>query len=134
MAAPVNLVVRAVNLKDRKRRPEGGEWEPQISFEIFDHCPNINPQKAYTIDLMTTTLKKDGCSLRTQRVTTKQTEYRSEPKRAKNSTAPANIGHVRYYVGHVRYDLGHVRYFQQQADQKRKIQNPVKRCPKIMKF
>ena len=44
-----------------------------------------------------------------------------------NSTAPANIGHVRYYVGHVRY-------FQQQADQGRKIQNPVKRCPKNMKF
>ena len=56
-------------LKDRKRRPEEGEWEPQISFEIFDHCSNINPQKAYTKDLMTTTLEKGGCSLGTQRVT-----------------------------------------------------------------
>jgi hypothetical protein len=28
-------------LKDRKRRPEEGQWEPQISFEIFDHCPKI---------------------------------------------------------------------------------------------
>jgi hypothetical protein len=32
-------------LKNRKRRPEGGEWEPQISFEIFNHCPKIDPQK-----------------------------------------------------------------------------------------
>jgi len=29
-------------MKDRKRRPEGGgEWEPQISFEIFSRCPKI---------------------------------------------------------------------------------------------
>jgi len=32
-------------MKDRKRRPEGGEWEPQISFEIFGRCPKIKPQK-----------------------------------------------------------------------------------------
>jgi hypothetical protein len=24
-----------------------GEWKPQISFETFDHCPKINPQKAH---------------------------------------------------------------------------------------
>jgi hypothetical protein len=30
-----------VNMKDRKRRPEGGEWEPPISFEIFGRCPKI---------------------------------------------------------------------------------------------
>jgi hypothetical protein len=32
-------------LKDQKRRPEGGEWEPQISFETFDRCPKINPKR-----------------------------------------------------------------------------------------
>ena len=30
-------------LKDQKRRLEGGEWEPQISFEIFGRCPKIIP-------------------------------------------------------------------------------------------
>jgi hypothetical protein len=34
-------------LEGLKRRPEGGEWEPQISFETFDRCPKINPQKAH---------------------------------------------------------------------------------------
>jgi len=24
---------------------KGGEWEPQISFEIFGHCPKIKPQR-----------------------------------------------------------------------------------------
>ena len=81
--------LRQLSLKDRKRRPKGGEWEPQISFEIFDHCPNINPQKAYTKDLMTTTLEKGGCSLRTQRVTTEQTEHRSKPKRANSQKKTA---------------------------------------------
>ena len=117
-------------LKDQKRRPEGGEWEPQISFEIFDHCPNINPQKAYTIDLMTTTLEKGGCSLRTQRVTTKQTEHRSEPKRANSQKKTA----LPLQISDTSGIFGHVRYFQQQADQGRKIQNPIKRCPKNMKF
>jgi hypothetical protein len=32
-------------LKDRKRRPEEGEWEPQISFKIFDRYPKNKPQK-----------------------------------------------------------------------------------------
>ena len=125
-------------LKDRKRRPEGGgEWEPQISFEIFDHCPNINPQKAYTIDLMTTTLEKGGCSLRIQWVTTKQTEHRSEPKRAnsqKKTALPLQISDTSGIMSDTSGIFGHVRYFQQQADQGRKIQNPVKRCPKNMKF
>jgi hypothetical protein len=31
--------------KDRTRRSEGNEWEPQISFEIFGRCPKIKPQK-----------------------------------------------------------------------------------------
>ena len=138
------MIFRPWDLKDRKRRPEGGECEPQISFEIFDHCPNINPQKAYTKDLMTTTLEKGGCSLRTQRVTTEQTEHRSKPKRANSqkktalllqiSDTSGIISDTSGIFGHVRYDLGHVRYFQQQADKRRKIQNPIKRCPKIMKF
>ena len=81
--------LRQLSLKDRKRRPKGGEWEPQISFEIFDRCPNINPQKAYKKDLMTTTLEKGGCSLRTQRVTTEQTEHRSKPKRANSQKKTA---------------------------------------------
>ena len=38
---------------------------------------------------MTTTLEKGGCSLRTQRVTTKQTEHRSEPKRANSQKKTA---------------------------------------------
>jgi hypothetical protein len=32
-------------MKDRKRRPKGGEWEPQISFETLDRCPKINPKR-----------------------------------------------------------------------------------------
>jgi len=93
---------------------------------------------------MTTTLEKGGYSLRTQRVTTEQTEQGSKPKRAnsQNKTAlllqisdtSGIISDTSGIFGHVRYDLGHVRDFQQQADQKRKIRNPIKRCPKIMKF
>jgi hypothetical protein len=52
-------------LKDRKRRLEGGEWEPQISFNIFGLCPKIKPQETNTNTLMTMTLEKGGCSLRT---------------------------------------------------------------------
>jgi len=44
------------------------------AFKIFDHCPNIKPQEENTIDVMIMTLRKGGCSLRTQRVTTKQAE------------------------------------------------------------
>ena len=44
------------------------------AFKIFDHCPNIKPQEENTIDVMITTLRKGGCSLGTQRVTTKQVE------------------------------------------------------------
>jgi hypothetical protein len=36
---------RGLFVKDRKRRPEEGEWELQISFETFDHCPKINPKR-----------------------------------------------------------------------------------------
>ena len=108
----------------------GGEWEPQIYFEIFDHCSNIKPQKAYTIDLMTTTLEKGGYSLKTQRVTTEQTEQRSKPKRANSQKKTA----LPLQISDTSGIFGHVRYFQQQADQGRKIQNPVKRCPKNMKF
>jgi hypothetical protein len=35
------LISLIVLVKDRKRRLKGGEWEPQISFEIFDRCPKI---------------------------------------------------------------------------------------------
>jgi hypothetical protein len=32
----------------KERRPEGGEWEPQISFETFDRRPKINPKGTQT--------------------------------------------------------------------------------------
>jgi hypothetical protein len=36
------------SLKDQKRRPiGGGEWELQNSFETFEICPKIDPQKAH---------------------------------------------------------------------------------------
>ena len=35
---------RSFFLKNRKMRPEGDEWEPQISFEIFARCPKITPK------------------------------------------------------------------------------------------
>jgi hypothetical protein len=35
------VVEEDILLKDRKWRPEGGEWEPRISFEIVGHCPKI---------------------------------------------------------------------------------------------
>jgi hypothetical protein len=44
----INLILEEAiksNLKEQKRRPEKGEWEPQISFETFDRCPKIEPQK-----------------------------------------------------------------------------------------
>jgi hypothetical protein len=37
--------LQALYMKDRKRWPEGGDWEPQISFETFDRCPKINPKR-----------------------------------------------------------------------------------------
>jgi hypothetical protein len=56
-------------VKDQKRRPEEGEWEPQISFETFDRYPKIKPQEANTDTVITTTLEKGGCSIGTQRIT-----------------------------------------------------------------
>jgi hypothetical protein len=43
----IQYVLELEDVKDRKRRPEGVEWESQISFETFDRCSKINPQKAY---------------------------------------------------------------------------------------
>jgi hypothetical protein len=34
-----------VAMKDRKRRSEGGEWEPQIFFKIFGRCPNVTTKR-----------------------------------------------------------------------------------------
>jgi hypothetical protein len=31
-------------LKDQKRRPEGGEWEPQNSCKKFGRCPKVTPK------------------------------------------------------------------------------------------
>jgi len=71
-------------VKDRKRRPEGGEWEPQISFEMFSHCPKItakrkhNPKLKYSSETVTRVSRK---ILRNGRKLTKQTEHESELKR-----------------------------------------------------
>jgi hypothetical protein len=65
-------------VKDRKWRPEGGEWEPQISFKIFGRCPKLKSQEANTNTVITTALKKGGCSLGTQRITTKQERQENE--------------------------------------------------------
>jgi hypothetical protein len=40
----VVIFMSCVPVKDRKWRPEGGEWEPQISFKTFDHGSKINPK------------------------------------------------------------------------------------------
>jgi hypothetical protein len=72
-----------VLVKDRKRRTEGSEWQPQISFEIFDRCLKIKPQEAITDTVITMTLEKGGCSLGTQRITTKQAKQRTEEHRTK---------------------------------------------------
>jgi hypothetical protein len=53
-----------------------GEWEPQISFEIYDRYPKLKPQEANTNTIMTMTLEKGGCSLGTQRITTRQADQR----------------------------------------------------------
>jgi hypothetical protein len=72
-------------LKDRKWQLEGGEWEPQISFETFDCCPKIKPQEANTDTMITMTLEKGGCFLRAQRITTKQARQRTGEHRTKNT-------------------------------------------------
>jgi hypothetical protein len=56
---------------------------PQIYFETFDRYPKIKPQEANTDTVITTTLEKGGCSLGTQRITTKQAEQRTEKHRTK---------------------------------------------------
>jgi flagellar biosynthesis GTPase FlhF len=56
---------------------------PQIYFETFDRYPKIKPQEANTDTVITTTLEKGGCSLRTQRITTKQAEQRTGKHRTK---------------------------------------------------
>jgi hypothetical protein len=79
-------------VKNRKTatRGEGGvEWETQISFETFDRRPKIKPQEANIDTVITTTLEKGGCSLGTQRITTKQAEQRTgehQTKRQENET------------------------------------------------
>ena len=60
-----------------------------------------------------------------------------EPKQAnsqKKTALPLQISDTSGIISDTSGIFGHVRYFQQQADQGRKIQNPVKRCPKNMKF
>jgi len=37
-------------LKDRKRRPEGSEWEPRISFEIFSRCAKITAKHKQVLE------------------------------------------------------------------------------------
>jgi hypothetical protein len=40
----LNIRKQLTPVKDQKWRPEGeGEWEPQISCEIFGRCPKLKP-------------------------------------------------------------------------------------------
>jgi hypothetical protein len=58
-------------MKDRKRRPEEGEWEPQTSFEIFGCYPKTHHQTRRPNTVMSTTQLVGGCFLGIQRDTTK---------------------------------------------------------------
>lgn len=67
-----------------------GEWEPQISFEIFDHCPKINlkkqtqtPNLRYTDQQVARAPRKD---LENNRRPTQQPELQSETERAKHGS------------------------------------------------
>lgn len=67
-----------------------GEWEPQISFEIFDHCPKINlkkqtqtPNLRYTDQQVARAPRKD---LENNRRPTQQPELESETERAKHGS------------------------------------------------
>jgi FtsZ-binding cell division protein ZapB len=64
----------------------GGEWEPQISFEIFGHCTKIKPQEANKINVTTMTLEKGGCSqlVTTKRAGCRKSDYRTN--RQENET------------------------------------------------
>jgi hypothetical protein len=66
-----------------KMATRGGEWEPQISFEIFSHCPKItakhklDPEEEYPSQLVTRVPKmipRNGKKL------TQQTKHKSELK------------------------------------------------------
>jgi hypothetical protein len=64
--AKKNRSVHALEYEEPEMATRGGEWKPQISFEIFGHCPKLKSQEANTNTVMTTTLEKGGCSLGTQ--------------------------------------------------------------------
>jgi hypothetical protein len=65
-------------LKDRKRRPEGGEWEPKNSFENNWLLSQNHHQIREQNTMMSTTQLVGGCSLGTQRDTTNEHVTRSK--------------------------------------------------------
>jgi hypothetical protein len=67
-------------VKDRKRRPEGGEWELKISFENNWLLSQNHHQKREQNTMMSTTQLVSGCSLGTQRDTTNEHGTRTKPR------------------------------------------------------
>jgi hypothetical protein len=66
--------MKGLYVKDRKWRPEGGEWEPQNSFKTLVLGSNHKPQEANINTVMTTTREKGGSSLGTQLITIKRAD------------------------------------------------------------
>jgi hypothetical protein len=79
------LFHRLAIVKDRKRRPKGGEWEPQTSHEIFRHCPKFTAKHAKQSTWCPWPKWVAWYSLGTQRDTTQpmqKTEFNTGYKRA----------------------------------------------------
>ena len=92
---PLHLVLGNCSERPKTATRGVGEWEPQISFETFNHCSKITAKHKTQQPWCPQAKQVPRCCLETQRDTTTKAERETELKRTRHGRTRTTQGETR---------------------------------------